>query len=121
MVQLSPITKFGSSAGYEYENKTMYASAHTNKGHWNLCNIPILPVSGDVNPADFGSTFSHMNEAAHPGDLSGLFCVGAVRHGSIKRVRTAIQGRKNEKGPFVFLKLVFSRFWFSLASEKSAA
>ena len=67
MVQLSPVTKFGSGAGYEYENKTIYAFAHTNKGHWNLCNIPILPVSGDVNPVDFGSTFSHNNESAHPG------------------------------------------------------
>jgi predicted alpha-1,2-mannosidase len=67
MVQLSPITRFGSGAGYEYENPQIYAFAHTNKGHWNLCNIPILPVSGDVNPADFGSTFSHKNESAHPG------------------------------------------------------
>jgi predicted alpha-1,2-mannosidase len=67
MVQLSPITKFGSGAGYEYENTVIYGFAHTNKGHWNLCNIPILPVSGDVNPADFGSTFSHKNESAHPG------------------------------------------------------
>src|ERR1035438_4990009 len=67
MVQLSPITKFGSGAGYEYENTVIYAFAHTNKGHWNLCNIPILPVSGDVNPTDFGSTFSHKNESAHPG------------------------------------------------------
>ncbi|HZL28141.1 MAG TPA: GH92 family glycosyl hydrolase [Acidobacteriaceae bacterium] len=67
MVQLSPITKFGSGAGYEYENPQIYAFAHTNKGHWNLCNIPILPVSGDVNPADFASTFSHKKESAHPG------------------------------------------------------
>ena len=67
MVQLSPITKFGSGAGYEYENNTIYAFAHTNKGHWNLCNIPILPVSGEVNPADFGSTFSHRKESSHPG------------------------------------------------------
>jgi len=67
MVQLSPITKFGSGAGYEYENPQIYAFAHTNKGHWNLCNIPILPVSGDVNPADFASDFSHKNESAHPG------------------------------------------------------
>src|ERR1035438_864734 len=35
MVQLSPITKFGSGAGYEYENSRIYAFAHTNKGHWN--------------------------------------------------------------------------------------
>jgi predicted alpha-1,2-mannosidase len=67
MVQLSPITKFGSGAGYEYENTVIYAFAHTNKGHWNLCNIPLLPVSGEVNPVDFGSAFSHKNESAHPG------------------------------------------------------
>jgi predicted alpha-1,2-mannosidase len=67
MVQLSPITKFGSGAGYEYENPKILAFAHTNKGHWNLCNIPILPVSGDVNSVDFASTFSHKNESAHPG------------------------------------------------------
>jgi predicted alpha-1,2-mannosidase len=67
MVQVSPITKFGSGAGYEYENSQIYAFAHTNKGHWNLCNIPILPVSGNVNPADFASNFSHKNESAHPG------------------------------------------------------
>ena len=67
MVQLSPITKFGSGAGYEYENSRIYAFAHTNKGHWNLCNIPVLPVSGDVDPADFSSNFTHKNESAHPG------------------------------------------------------
>ena len=67
MVQLSPITKFGSGAGYEYENPVIYAFAHSNKGHWNFCNIPILPVTGDVNADDFGSTFNHTNESAHPG------------------------------------------------------
>lgn len=45
MVQLSPITEFGSGAGYEYEDDTIYGFAHTNKGHWNLCNIPVLPLS----------------------------------------------------------------------------
>ena len=67
MVQLSPITKFHSGAGYEYENPAIVAFAHTNKGHWNLCNIPILPVSGDVDPNDFASKFSHAQESAHPG------------------------------------------------------
>jgi predicted alpha-1,2-mannosidase len=67
MVQLSPISKWHSGAGYEYESNTIYAFAHTNKGHWNLCNLPILPVSGDVNPNDFGSTFNHKMESAHPG------------------------------------------------------
>ena len=67
MVQLSPITTFHSGAGYEYENLTIYAFTHTNKGHWNLCNIPILPATGDINPDDFGSPFTHKNESAHPG------------------------------------------------------
>ncbi len=67
MVQLSPITKFGSGAGYEYENTVIQAFAHTNKGHWNLCNIPVLPAAGAVDPDDFGSPFNHANESAHPG------------------------------------------------------
>lgn len=67
MVQLTPVTKFHTGAGYEYEDPQIYAFAHTMKGHWNLANIPILPVSGDVNPADFGSAFSHKTESAHPG------------------------------------------------------
>ena len=67
MVQLSPITEFGSGAGYEYEDSTIYGFAHTNKGHWNLCHIPVLPVSGEVSIKDFGSKFSHENESAEPG------------------------------------------------------
>lgn len=67
MVQLTPITKYRSGAGYEYENTVIYGFAHTCKGHWNLCNIPILPATGDLNPDDFGSSFSHKNESAHPG------------------------------------------------------
>lgn len=65
MVQLSPITEFGSGAGYEYEDGTIYGFAHTNKGHWNLCNIPVLPLSNPTNK--FGSKFSHKNESSAPG------------------------------------------------------
>ena len=65
MVQLSPMTEYGSGAGYEYEDSLILAFTHANKGHWNLCNIPILPMS---NPgAKFGSRFSHKNESAAPG------------------------------------------------------
>lgn len=65
MVQLSPITQYGSGAGYEYEDSVIYGFTHTNKGHWNLCNIPILPLS---NPgATFGSRFTHKKESASPG------------------------------------------------------
>lgn len=65
MVQLSPMTEYGSGAGYEYEDTVILGFTHTNKGHWNLCNIPILPVS---NPGEqFGSRFSHKRESASPG------------------------------------------------------
>jgi predicted alpha-1,2-mannosidase len=65
MVQLSPMTEYGSGAGYEYEDDMIYGFTHTNKGHWNLCNIPLLPLS---NPgAKFGSKFSHQKESASPG------------------------------------------------------
>jgi len=68
MVQLSPITAFGSGAGYQYEDTVIYGFTHTNKGHWNLCNIPILPVSGQTDQSGkFGSRFSHDNESSSPG------------------------------------------------------
>ncbi|HEV7348563.1 GH92 family glycosyl hydrolase [Telluribacter sp.] len=65
MVQLSPVTEYGSGAGYEYEDSMIYGFTHTNKGHWNLCNIPILPLS---RPAEtYASRFSHQKESAAPG------------------------------------------------------
>lgn len=67
MVQLSPVTQFRSGAGYQYEDTVIYGFTHTNKGHWNLLHIPLLPVTGDVSPSDYSSGFSHMNESAHPG------------------------------------------------------
>lgn len=68
MVQLSPITEFGTGAGYEYEDTIIYAFTHTNKGHWNLCNIPVLPLSGKAETdGKFGSAFSHQSEHASPG------------------------------------------------------
>lgn len=67
MVQVSPVTKFHSGAGYQYEDSLIYGFTHTNKGHWNLCHIPFLPVTGEVNPADYASKFSHAEESAAPG------------------------------------------------------
>ncbi|QRQ99836.1 GH92 family glycosyl hydrolase [Dyadobacter sandarakinus] len=65
MVQLSPMTEYGSGAGYEYEDQVILGFTHTNKGHWNLCNIPVLPLS---NPGQkFGSAFTHGRESASPG------------------------------------------------------
>ncbi|MFI2743460.1 GH92 family glycosyl hydrolase [Zhouia sp. PK063] len=65
MVQLSPITMFHTGAGYQYEDPFILGFTHTNKGHWNLCNLPILPLSNKLNR--FKSTFSHDNETASPG------------------------------------------------------
>lgn len=67
MVQLSPVTQFRSGAGYQYEDTIIYGFSHTNKGHWNLLHVPMLPVTGQINPADYASGYSHANESAHPG------------------------------------------------------
>jgi predicted alpha-1,2-mannosidase len=67
MVQLSPITEYGSGAGYEYEDSTIIGFAHTNKGHWNLCNVPVMPLSGTQTGTPYASRFSHQNESAAPG------------------------------------------------------
>ncbi|WP_116127288.1 GH92 family glycosyl hydrolase [Lewinella sp. IMCC34183] len=65
MVQLSPITEYGSGAGYEYEDDAIIGFAHTNKGHWNLCNIPVLPLSATAT-APFSSGFTKDSESASP-------------------------------------------------------
>lgn len=65
MVQLSPMTAYGSGAGYQYEDSVILGFTHTNKGHWNLCNIPILPLSN--LGSKFGSRFSHQKESSSPG------------------------------------------------------
>ncbi|WP_102407705.1 GH92 family glycosyl hydrolase [Parabacteroides bouchesdurhonensis] len=67
MVQLSPVTQFHSGSGYQYEDTVIYGFTHTNKGHWNLCHIPLLPVTGTVTPSDYCSHYNHDNESAHPG------------------------------------------------------
>ena len=70
MVQLSPMTEYGSGAGYEYEDSLILGFTHTNKGHWNLCNIPILPLSSPGTR--FGSKFSHKKRKRCSRVLSGL-------------------------------------------------
>ena len=67
MVQLSPVTQFRSGAGYQYEDTVIYGFAHTNKGHWNLLHLPLLPATGEVSASDYASGYSHQNESARPG------------------------------------------------------
>lgn len=66
MVQASPVTMFRSGAGYQYEDSLIFGFSHTNKGHWNLNHIPVLPVRGEVSVDDYGSSFSHDRESARP-------------------------------------------------------
>lgn len=65
MVQLSPMTKYRSGAGYEYEDNQILGFTHTNKGHWNLCHIPLLPVPEGAS-FPYKSSFSHDQEKASP-------------------------------------------------------
>jgi len=67
MVQLTPVTMWHSGSGYQYEDKSIHAFVHSSKGHWNLCHVPLLPVTGTVNAEDFASPFSHAKESAKPG------------------------------------------------------
>ncbi len=67
MVQLSPVTEFRAGAGYQYEDSVIFGFSHTNKGHWNLNYVPILPVNTrDITVDDYQSSFSHSNESARP-------------------------------------------------------
>lgn len=69
MVQLSPVTKYGSGGGYQYEDPNIYGFAHTAMGHWNLLNVPMLPVTktGFYRPDSYASHYSHERETARPG------------------------------------------------------
>lgn len=69
MVQLTPVTKYRSGSGYQYEDSLIYGFAHTSKGHWNLLHLPILPVTaeGKWTPDDYASHYNHSQEEAHPG------------------------------------------------------
>jgi len=67
MVQLTPVTRFRSGAGYEYEDQKIYGFAHTCKGHWNLLHLPLLPVTGSIDTDDYASPFHHTQEKAEPG------------------------------------------------------
>ncbi|MEC7783181.1 MAG: GH92 family glycosyl hydrolase [Bacteroidota bacterium] len=69
MVQLSPITQYGSGAGYEYEDDEILGFTHTNKGHWNLCHIPVLPIAENAS-VPFKSSFDKETENASAGYYS---------------------------------------------------
>jgi predicted alpha-1,2-mannosidase len=67
MVQVTPVTLFGSGAGYQYEDTVIFAFAHTMMGHWNFGNVPILPFTGKITADNYHSGYSHENESAKPG------------------------------------------------------
>ncbi|MDR3143072.1 MAG: GH92 family glycosyl hydrolase [Tannerellaceae bacterium] len=67
MVQVTPVTLFGSGAGYQYEDTVIFAFFHTSMGHWNLGHVPVLPFTGEITADNYQSGYSHENESASPG------------------------------------------------------
>jgi predicted alpha-1,2-mannosidase len=67
MVQMSPITEFGTGSGYQYEDDFILAFTHTNMGHWNYAHIPVIPVAGPIDHDRLGSGFSKDSESATAG------------------------------------------------------
>jgi predicted alpha-1,2-mannosidase len=67
MVQVTPVTLFGSGSGYQYEDTVIFALFHTSMGHWNLGHVPILPFTGEITADNYHSGYSHENESAKPG------------------------------------------------------
>ena len=67
MVQVTPVTMWRSGSGYQYEDTIIHAFVHTSKGHWNLCYVPLIAVSGNVDPKSYYTGYSHDNESASPG------------------------------------------------------
>jgi len=67
MVQVTPVTLFGSGSGYQYEDTVIYAFFHTSMGHWNLGHVPLLPFTGEITADNYRSPYSHDNESAKPG------------------------------------------------------
>jgi len=71
MVQVVPVTTYGSGSGYEYEVNSIKAFAQTSGTDWGQLNIPIMPLEGNNFTADdFASNYSHTNESARPGYYS---------------------------------------------------
>lgn len=70
MVQVSPVTCWGSGTGYQYEDPTIYGFFHTSHGHWGQGHFPTLPVAGEFNPDDYASAYSHKKEVAQAGYYS---------------------------------------------------
>ena len=67
MVQVTPVTLFGSGSGYQYEDTVIFAFFHSSMGHWNLGHVPILPFTGEITAGNYHSGYSHENESAKPG------------------------------------------------------
>ena len=67
MVQATPVTAYRTGSGYQYEDNSIVGFAHTSLGHWTLFHLPMLPASGEIDPMNYASPYSHDNESARPG------------------------------------------------------
>ena len=67
MVQVTPVTLFGSGSGYQYEDTDIYGFFHTSMGHWNMGHVPILPFTGEITIDNYHSPYGKDRESANPG------------------------------------------------------
>jgi predicted alpha-1,2-mannosidase len=98
MVQVSPVTQFGSGAGYQYEDPTIYAFSHTNMGHWNLNHVPIIAFADEVTPDDYATSYSHSQEKAAPGYYSVFLERGGIEAEVTSTLRCAFHRYTFPKG-----------------------
>lgn len=98
MVQVSPVTKYHSGSGYHYEDTLIRGFTHTNKGHWNLNHIPVLPASGQISASDFSSGFDKEREFAEPGYYQVFLNRYKVNVELTSTLRSALHRYKFERG-----------------------
>lgn len=67
MVQVTPVTEYGSGSGYQYEDTVIYSFFHSSMGHWGLGHVPLLPFTGNISADNYSSKYTHENESAKPG------------------------------------------------------
>ena len=127
MVQVTPVTLFGSGSGYQYEDTVIYAFFHTSMGHWNLGHLPVLPFTGEITAENYRSGFSHDNESARPGYYQVYLQRYGINAEMTSTLRCAYHRFTYKPGAPKKLKLHLSRMnrgrglrWdFNLVNEKT--
>ena len=109
MVQVTPVTLFGSGSGYQYEDTVIFAFFHTSMGHWNMGHVPILPFTGDIAIDNYNSPYSKERESAKPGYYQVYLERYGINAEMTSTLRSAFHKFTYEKGGDKKLLLNLSR------------